>query len=108
MIRTSALRQVGYYDEGYPVASDYEMFFRLTRRFQTANLQQVLIRKEAHPNSLSIGHRRRSLMFRLRAQCKHFDRLSVGSYLGVLSTLALLLLPYGSVVAVKSMVGYSR
>jgi GT2 family glycosyltransferase len=108
MIRANALREVGYYDEHYPIASDYEMFLRLTRRFETANLQQVLILKEDNPNNLSIGQRRRSLLFRLRAQCKHFNWLSVGSYLGVLSTLALLLLPYRIIVALKSVVGYAK
>lgn len=108
MIRVAALERVGHYDERYPIASDYEVFFRLTRAFETANLQEVLILKEDHPNSLSIGQRRRSLRFRLRAQCQHFAWASWRSYLGVLSTLVLLLIPYRLVVAVKNLRGYAK
>ena len=102
------MERVGRYDERYPIASDYEIFFRLTKHFETANLQEVLILKEDNPNSLSIGQRRRSLHYRLRAQLQHFAGLSFRSYLGVMSTLVLLLLPYRLVTSVKSLRGYSN
>jgi glycosyltransferase involved in cell wall biosynthesis len=108
MIRLSALRAVGLYDPSYPIASDYEMFFRLTRAYDTANLQEILVCKEDHPNSLSIGKRRRSLWHRLRAQVQHFAVPSIHSYLGVLSTLLLLLLPYGLIVSIKRWRGYAH
>lgn len=108
MIRLSALRRVGLYDPAYPIASDYEIFFRLTREFDTANLQRALINKEDHPDSLSLGQRRRSLAYRLRAQFQHFRLGSFRSYLGVFSTLILLLIPYSAVVAVKRRRGYAN
>jgi glycosyltransferase involved in cell wall biosynthesis len=108
MMRVSALRQVGLYDPSYPIASDYEMFFRLTKAFETANLPEILINKEDHPNSLSIGKRRRSLWHRLRAQCQHFAMPSIHSYLGVVTTLLLLLLPYSVVVSIKRWRGYAH
>jgi hypothetical protein len=68
----------------------------------------VLIHKEDNPNSLSIGQRRRSLQYRLRAQLQHFAGLSFRSYLGVLQTLMLLLLPYRLIVRLKNLRGYAR
>ena len=108
MIRLSALEQVGVYDPTYRIASDYEIFFRLTRAFETANLRQVLIRKEDHPDSLSLGSRRKSLWYRLRAQIQHFSLPSIHSYLGVLSTLALMLIPYRLVLSIKRWRGYAQ
>lgn len=108
MIRVSALRAVGPYDTDFTIASDYEIFFRLTREFETANLPVVLIDKEDNPNSLSLGKRRRSLLYRLRAQLKHFSVPSPHSYLGVGWTLILLMFPYSVVVAVKKWRGYAR
>jgi GT2 family glycosyltransferase len=108
MIRVAAFERVGRYDERYRVSSDYELFFRLTKHFETANLQEVLILKEDNPNNLSIGQRRRSLMFRLRAQFQHFAWQCLRSYFGVLQTLVSLLLPYRLIVAVKNMRGYAK
>jgi glycosyltransferase involved in cell wall biosynthesis len=108
MIRLDALEQVGFYDPAYPIASDYEIFFRLTRAFETANLQQILIRKEDHPDSLSLGSRRKSLWYRLRAQIQHFSLPSIHSYLGVLSTLLLMLVPYRLVLSIKRWRGYAQ
>jgi len=108
MIRLNALEQVGFYDPAYPIASDYEIFFRLTRAFETANLQQILIRKEDHPGSLSLGSRRKSLWYRLRAQIRHFSLPSIHSYLGVLSTLLLMLVPYRLVLSIKRWRGFAQ
>jgi glycosyltransferase involved in cell wall biosynthesis len=108
MMRLDALEAVGLYDPDFPIAGDYEIFFRLTRRFETANLSEVLINKEDNPNSLSLGRRRQSLLFRLRAQWKYFTAGSVHSYLGIGWTLILLMFPYSMVVAVKKRRGYAR
>lgn len=108
MIRLTALRQVGLYDPAYPIASDYEIFFRLTRAFETDNLQQVLINKEDHPQSLSLGNRRRSLWYRLRAQRQYFSWASLHAWLGVGATLLLMLLPYRLVLGVKRWRGYAH
>lgn len=108
MIRVSALREVGGYDEAFPIASDYEIFFRLTRRYETANLAEILIHKEDNPASLSIGRRRGSLLYRLRAQRLHFEAASPRAWLGIAWTLVLLMFPYRAVVAVKRWRGYAR
>ncbi len=101
MIRLSALEAVGHYDPAYPIAGDYELFFRLTARFETANLPDVLINKEDNPNNLSIGRRRESLLYRLKAQAQHFAWPSIHAYLGMAWTCILLLFPYSLVVAFK-------
>ena len=101
MMRVSALKTVGFYDTSYPNSSDYELLFRLTRRFESANLPEILIKKENNPASLSLGKRRRGLKYRLRAQLTYFRFQSPRSYLGVMTTLAFFLIPYRIILAIK-------
>jgi glycosyltransferase involved in cell wall biosynthesis len=107
MMRVSALKTIGYYDTSYPNSSDYELLFRLTRRFESANLPEVLIKKENNPASLSLGKRRRGLKYRLRAQLTYFRFQSLRSYLGVMTTLAFILIPYRIILAIKERRGYA-
>lgn len=107
MIRVSALRAVGPYDDAFVLAGDYEIFFRLCRKFDAANLPEVLVRKEDNPDSLSLGKRRSSLLYRLRAQARHFRFGSVHAYLGVMQTCLLLLMPHGIVRAFKQRRGFA-
>jgi hypothetical protein len=107
MIRLSAIEAVGLYDTTYPNSSDYEMLLRLTRRFESANIPDVLIKKENNPGSLSLGKRRRGLRCRLRAQMTYFNFLSLRSYLGVLTTLVFMLVPYRLVLGVKERRGHA-
>lgn len=108
MMRVSALTTVGFYDTSYPNSSDYEILFRLTRRFESANLPEVLIKKENNPASLSLGKRRRGLKYRLRAQLRYFRFQSLRSYLGVMTTLAFIFVPYRVILAIKERRGYAR
>ncbi len=101
MFRVSMLKQVGMYDADFPIASDYELLFRITEKFPSANLQKVLVFKEDNPKSYSIGKRRTSLFYRLKTQMKFFSTTSINAYLGILSTLFLLMLPYRVIVGIK-------
>lgn len=107
MIRVSALNAVGLYDPSYPNSSDYELLLRLTQQFESANLPEVLIKKENNPASLSLGKRSRSLRYRLRAQLKHFRAWSLRSYLGVMTTLAFMVIPYRLILAFKEKRGHA-
>lgn len=101
MFRGAALKTIGFYDESFPIASDYELLFRLTRRYPSANIQEVLILKEDNPHGLSLSKRRLSLLYRLKTQVRYFAWTSLHAYLGIGSTFVLLMLPYRLVVAIK-------
>jgi glycosyltransferase involved in cell wall biosynthesis len=108
MIRVSALKTIGFYDTSYPNTSDYELFYRLTRKFESANLPKVLMKKENNPASLSLGRRRRGLKLRLRVQLTYFRFQSLRSYLGVMTTLVFMLIPYRFILAIKERRGYAN
>lgn len=108
MMRTAALRAIGPYSDRYPLAEDYELFFRLVAHFACANLPEVLVRKEENPASLSVARRKRSLRSRIRIQLTYFDWISVHSYLGLLYSLLLYVVPYPLLMRVKRAGGNVR
>jgi glycosyltransferase involved in cell wall biosynthesis len=108
MIRVSVLKTIGFYNTSYPNTSDYELLYRLTRKFESANLPEVLIKKENNPASLSLGKRRRGLRLRLRVQLTYFRFQSLRCYLGVMTTLAFILIPYRFILAIKQRRGYAN
>ena len=101
MIRAQALREVGFYREGYPAGEDYELCFRLMRRYQVANLGEEVIVCQVNPNGISLRNRRAQLLSRLRVQLENFDPGLKESWLGVVKTLALLLTPWSVVQGLK-------
>lgn len=101
MMRTSALKQIGGYSLNYPAAEDYELFMRLTRHFAVANLAEFVIKNEVNPSGISIQHRRRQVISRVKIMVEYFDPRLKESYLGILKNLLLLIVPYRIVIKTK-------
>jgi glycosyltransferase involved in cell wall biosynthesis len=106
MFRTSVVRAVGMYSTSYPAAEDLEFFWRIITRFRVANLSEVLLATRFDLGGLSITRRRRQLRSKLRVQLEYFRAAEPLSYLGVVKTLALMMVPYSIIVALKG--GLSR
>jgi glycosyltransferase involved in cell wall biosynthesis len=101
MIRAQALREAGPYREGYSAGEDYEIFFRLMRRYRVANLGEEVVVCQVNPKGISRQRRRAQLLSRLRVQLENFDPRLKESWLGVAKTLALLLTPWSVVQGLK-------
>ena len=108
MFRTSVLRAVGRYSYDYPAAEDFEFFWRIAKRFEVANLSEVLLVTRFDRNGLSITRRRRQLRSKLRIQLENFRVAEPLSFVGVAKTLALMSVPYGGVVAIKRVLTRGR
>jgi glycosyltransferase involved in cell wall biosynthesis len=93
MMRTSVLRELGLYSEDYPVAEDYELFRRISQRFEIANIPSVLVRGRISLGGLSLTYRRRQLFDRLRIQLKYFQPSELGAWTGMVKTVLLFLFP---------------
>lgn len=102
MFRAAAFERVGLYSERYPYAEDYDLFFRLMTNHETRNLTETLVTASYDKGSSSMRNRRISLTSRLQLQLKYFNPLSIHSYLGVLQTIGLYILPYRLVCLLKS------
>lgn len=105
MLRTAVLRELGPYRTDFPAAEDYELFFRVVRKYPAANLPETVVRVRVSPKGISARHRRRQLLTRLAVQLRYFDPGLWESYAGVLATLGLLVLPAGLIRAFKRRVG---
>lgn len=101
VMRPVAAAAVGNYPLDVRAAEDYALFYMLAERFPVANLPDVLIRYELDPGGISLSRRRRQLRARLTVQWRHAGRSPV-AWLGMARTVALLMLPYGLVFALKS------
>ena len=108
MFRTAVVREIGPYSYAYPAAEDYEFFWRIARRYHVANIPEMLHTQRFHGGSISVRNRRRQLRSKLRIQLQYFRATEPLSFLGVAKTVALMSLPYSSVVAVKGVLSRRR
>jgi glycosyltransferase involved in cell wall biosynthesis len=93
MMRAEALREVGLYSDRFKAAEDYELFFRITRRFKVANLEEYVVLVEVNPQGISLSRRRRQVLSRLKVMLLYFDPFIKESWLGLVKNTALLFLP---------------
>lgn len=101
LIRTSALRAVGCYDGRFRTAEDYELFQRIGRRYDLANLPECLLDYRMSPGGQSLGNRHRQLADRLSIQWLYFDPSQWRAWAGIGWTLALFLLPNSWLIRLK-------
>lgn len=100
MMRVAALRDAGFYVDDYPGGEDYELWLRLARTWKLANLEQVYVRKELTPTSIT-GRRLKLALCRVRIQLDHFAPGSIHAYLGIARSLGALLLGRGAVIRLR-------
>ena len=105
MVRAQALREVGLYDERYPLGEDYELLRRMAAKFAFANLPEYLIDYTISMSGLSMQKRRAQLLDRLRIQVKYFDPRRRSAWLGVARTLLLFAVPRRVLAAYRAEMG---
>jgi len=89
-------RVKGLYSENFMHAEDYEFFLRLLREqeIKVANLDEVVVKCLVRSDGISLSNRRMQIFSVIKAQLKHFDLRNRYSYLGLLKSFILLVLPY--------------
>jgi glycosyltransferase involved in cell wall biosynthesis len=92
MVRADVFREVGGYLRSYFAAEDYEMLRRIARRFELGNVPEFLLDYRLSSGGISLRHRTRQLIDRLRVQLKYFEMLEWRAWAGVARTLTLLVL----------------
>lgn len=102
LFRASAFKEIGLYSDTYPHAEDYDLFLRILVKNEIRNLPDILVTAMYSAESISMFNRRTSLISRLKLQLKYFYPLSIHSYLGILQTAGLCILPYRLVSLIKS------
>ena len=93
MMRTSALRAVGYYDESVDLAQDYDLFRRVAEKFPCANIPKVLVSKSEAGPSVVRMHRRVAQRDRIVVQLRYFSPCDIHCYLGLVRSAIVSLIP---------------
>jgi len=68
MIRRGVLDMAGLYDERFCVAQDYELWFRVIRHTQVANIGEPLVMHRVHGNALAVTTRDEQLKAEVKAR----------------------------------------
>lgn len=105
MIRAAALKEAGPYSENHPGAEDYELFLRMSRRYELTVIPEMLTSCEYALDGLSVAGRRRQQRTRLGLQLQYFDARCWLSYYGVARTLLALLAPHALTLGLKLALG---
>lgn len=92
LMRARILSEVGHYSTTYRAAEDYELLRRIVARFKVANIPEFLLDYRLSSGGVSLSHRNRQLLDRLRIQLRYFAPLNWRAWAGVARTLALLAL----------------
>ncbi len=70
MVRTTAIVEAGLYDEEWKFAQDYEMYFRIAKKYQLANVPAVLLKYREAESSITGSKNRKQVGFVLKAKMK--------------------------------------
>jgi glycosyltransferase involved in cell wall biosynthesis len=96
-IRASALADAGSYTDAYPAAEDLDLFLRIMRRHDCANLPIVGLRYEINENGISATRRRQQIHSTLRLFQREWSLTQASNpfyWLGVAKHLVHRVMPY--------------
>jgi GT2 family glycosyltransferase len=102
LIRTSFIRQTDGFPTIYPAAEDYALEWLAYAKGHNINcLPEVLYTSVEMTNSISGGQRRLQLNSRLRLQLHYAAWTNIHTYLGLMRTLLLMVLPVNVIRRIK-------
>ncbi|QLI81836.1 glycosyltransferase [Chitinibacter fontanus] len=73
MFRVAGVREIGLYPLDCKAAEDFAYFWEFVKRYQTANLPEVLTKSEYNDAGISMSRRRQQQAMRLKLLARHFD-----------------------------------
>lgn len=103
MIRAEALRDIGLYSDRYKTAEDYDLFVRMGRKWQLANIPEALTEYIVSDSGTTQAKRKRNLVSRFRVQRDNFSALDPHAWLGAARTLVFMVIPFGWMIRAKAM-----
>jgi len=97
MMRRSVLETIGLYDENWRFGQDYELYFRIARRFKIANISESLLKHRLNNGSITRTNNREQASLALKARWR---AIRSGQYSWIalphlLRPLASMFVPYG-------------
>lgn len=98
--KSNILKNIGYYPTAYPAAEDYAFFFKVIKKYETANYPEYLVNIEVNSYGISSVKRRMQVKSRIRVI---IDNFYFGFYpiYGLIRNILLLLVSRNITTAVK-------
>lgn len=100
-MRPTIFDDIGFYNEKYDTAQDYDFLCRLAVSHNIANLGEYLLDYRISGSGISLKKRKRQLCLRFEIQRKNFDWKNWRSYAGLIRTLVLLSIPVSVLAPIK-------
>lgn len=100
MLSTDIIPEIGLYPTNYKAAEDYAYFFEIVKNFETANIQEFLIKYEITNDGISISKRKTQVKSRLRIIMKHFY-FGFWPIYGLIRNFLLYIIPYSIILKIK-------
>lgn len=70
MMRKSAVVEAGLYNEDWRFAQDYELYFRIAKKWKLANVPEILLKYRETNSSITADKNRKQVHFVLKAKIK--------------------------------------
>lgn len=93
MMRADAVVAIGNYRDSHPCAEDLDLFLRLMKRYEVANLPQVLTRKIEHRACITVRRRRQMILSTMRLQLAYLRPGSWADWAGLAKSISQLTMP---------------
>jgi glycosyltransferase involved in cell wall biosynthesis len=106
MLRKAAIIDAGLYDETWRFAQDYELYFRIAKKWEIANVPEVLLKYRETENSITVDKNRKQVEFALKAKLKALreGQYSKWNYIHLLRLYISWLIPVGLKRAAKKLI----
>jgi glycosyltransferase involved in cell wall biosynthesis len=101
MLRVEAVLAAGGYRVRYPAAEDLDLFLRIMRAYECANLPDIGVVYELNETGISASRRRAQIVSTLRLQIAYFEPGNPWWWLGFAKHLLHLVTPYRLLGAIK-------
>ena len=104
--RSNVLKDIGYYPTAYPAAEDYAFFFKIVKKYETANYPEYLVNIEVNSYGISYVKRKMQVKSRIRVI---IDNFYFGFYpiYGLVRNILLMFVPRGLTTFLKKLL-YKR
>jgi hypothetical protein len=101
MLRVEAVKAVGNYRLKYPAAEDLDLFLRLMKRYDCANLPEQGLFYELNEGGISATKRRRQIVSTLRLELAYLNPFNWRDWTGLAKTLLHFVMPYRTLQRIK-------
>lgn len=108
MFRASALKETGLYEARLRNCEDYELFFRIAKKYELGNIPEPLLSFRLRAQGISQATLRRQRRYRLIVQWLHFRPTYWQSWVGITKSLIRIATPTSVVETAKKRLGIQR